>query len=414
MSHPWGDSQLPLVYGNNHRQVIGVADGHYYETEDVPVGLNMGSSYRGPHTKNKKALLANSSSLWIPPSEYKHNSTENQHTKGTWDFGSAESPVYSAFDGFMSNNEIFIAWKAMEDRAVFIEPYSGYAVWQLNAANRAVTECLLKLKNQKINAGEFMATAMQTANMLVDSVTTLARALLAAKRNQWGAIPGILGIRSSKAKRVSEGVSSRWLEYIYGWKPLMQDVYSSLELLKESMPKALLFRASRQVTSSTETNVGGVIIGGIQGSHRVVERSTSKSKCVIYAQMSAQWKHDLASYGLLNPASVAWELQPYSFVVDWLLPVGNVLSALDATLGLDFVGGYQMQHTRGGGGVFLESLHSYPYHLDVHEVPSFIAFKESYERRVLGGFPLPVLYYKSPFSTTHLANALALLSQLAK
>jgi hypothetical protein len=31
--------------------------------------------------------------------------------------------------------------------------------------------------------------------------------------------------------------------------------------------------------------------------------------------------------GLLDPASVAWELLPYSFVVDWFIPIGQYLAA---------------------------------------------------------------------------------------
>jgi hypothetical protein len=39
--------------------------------------------------------------------------------------------------------------------------------------------------------------------------------------------------------------------------------------------------------------------------------------------------------GLLNPALLYWELMPYSFVVDWFIPVGDVLASLTAGLGLE-------------------------------------------------------------------------------
>jgi hypothetical protein len=43
--------------------------------------------------------------------------------------------------------------------------------------------------------------------------------------------------------------------------------------------------------------------------------------------------------GLTNPLAIAWELVPFSFVLDWLVPVGTWLQSLDATLGVKFVGG---------------------------------------------------------------------------
>lgn len=39
-----------------------------------------------------------------------------------------------------------------------------------------------------------------------------------------------------------------------------------------------------------------------------------------------------AKVGLTNPLSVAWELIPFSFVVDWFLPIGKYLDALDVPL----------------------------------------------------------------------------------
>jgi hypothetical protein len=38
--------------------------------------------------------------------------------------------------------------------------------------------------------------------------------------------------------------------------------------------------------------------------------------------------------GLTNPALVAWELVPYSFVIDWFLPIGNWLTAIAPLVGI--------------------------------------------------------------------------------
>lgn len=45
---------------------------------------------------------------------------------------------------------------------------------------------------------------------------------------------------------------------------------------------------------------------------------------------------DVSELGLSNPLSTLYELTPYSFVLDWVVPVGDWLSVLDAGNFLDF------------------------------------------------------------------------------
>ena len=42
-----------------------------------------------------------------------------------------------------------------------------------------------------------------------------------------------------------------------------------------------------------------------------------------------------SSLGLANPALVAWELVPFSFVIDWVLPIGSWLTATGPLLGVN-------------------------------------------------------------------------------
>jgi len=47
----------------------------------------------------------------------------------------------------------------------------------------------------------------------------------------------------------------------------------------------------------------------------------------------------LEQFGLANPAALAWELIPFSFVADWFVGVGDYLNAQTALLGLTVVDG---------------------------------------------------------------------------
>ena len=45
----------------------------------------------------------------------------------------------------------------------------------------------------------------------------------------------------------------------------------------------------------------------------------------------------ISYYGLDNPTLAVWEAMPYSFVVDWFLPVGDYLSSLSAFNGIEVI-----------------------------------------------------------------------------
>lgn len=69
--------------------------------------------------------------------------------------------------------------------------------------------------------------------------------------------------------------------------------------------------------------------------------ATSKVRCKLYARIDPEWSgtRALNQLGLANPLALAWELTSLSFVVDWILPIGQVLNALTASAGLSFVNG---------------------------------------------------------------------------
>lgn len=50
----------------------------------------------------------------------------------------------------------------------------------------------------------------------------------------------------------------------------------------------------------------------------------------------------LNALGLANPLLTAWELTPFSFVVDWFMPISDILAYLSSNLGLKNV--YRVDH----------------------------------------------------------------------
>lgn len=134
------------------------------------------------------------------------------------------------------------------------------------------------------------------------------------------------------------------------------------------------------------------------------------------------------SLGLLDPLTLAWELIPFSFVVDWFLPVGTYLSQLTALNGLTLMNGFTSYTTDYSVNLSaLRTRDQYPndWFYDTTRqppagpFPAKVGFSGSSSRVVhrkqrgglnLGGATPALPKFKNPLSLTHFLNAMALLA----
>lgn len=297
-----------------------------------------------------------------------------------------------------------------------------------NAVNRVETQALNKLGSDKANIAESLATARSTADMLANAGSRLLRGARAARRRDFKGASEALGfdvLRSIRRAedvpeavrelwRLSRNAGDLWLEYNYGWKPLMMDIHGIYELMYEQIMKpALLVRGDSTVTevAREEQEVAHYSFPGeIALNRRKFER---EMRCVLVGKVSDRLTRSLARMGLDNPAQLAWELVPLSFVIDWAFPIGDILSALSAPNGLDFVSGSLTNVTKMTGSATVTGcMPAEPWKVRTVEKPGLATYVDvSMERQVYNDWPRPTLYEKSPFSTSHVLSALALFRQ---
>jgi len=278
------------------------------------------------------------------------------------------------------------------------------------------------IKDQKVNLAQCFAERKQTADLiastarrLASSYTQLRHGNLPGALNSLGAgAPSLRLLRSwkqSAGKPPKERAASTWLEIQYGWKPLLADIYGSCELLAQVNNERPIFRKvsySKKISDSiTQTSFTGIdndvlITRNLTG--------TLKAKQSVTFSVTNQAAKDISGTGISNPLELAWELLPYSFVVDWFLPVGSYLSAFDATAGLDVhsrtLSWKQESRTDTHGSGLGKGA-------NVRYTGLGSSQKEFIEvgRQPLSGWP-PNLFpqFKNPLSMVHVANALALLT----
>lgn len=112
-----------------------------------------------------------------------------------------------------------------------------------------------------------------------------------------------------------------WLEFKYGWEPLVSDVYNTAELLTHNVQSNLSISERTRFNMPTEKSVGSPVPG--LDAHA---KGRGFSSCTIKLNLRTEIDPTHVSrFTSLNPVSIAWELMPYSFVVDWFLDVGSYL-----------------------------------------------------------------------------------------
>lgn len=262
---------------------------------------------------------------------------------------------------------------------------------------RAETEALLKLKDQKVNYGLALLESKKTISHLALTTSQVLRAYRYGKRGKWKKAAETLKVRHS-FKGATRDASSRWLELQYAWKPLLNDIYGTYEDLRRKWRKPYIpLSVVRNVKQSDNTLSAGN--PSFEGS------GTYTCQVKLWYYIKDEDLSTAVTMGLINPAILAWELVPFSFVVDWFAPIGNTLDALDAGVGLNFLSGTIVKRITGTGAVVWKGGIS-------GEIRQSFEYR-SIERGTYGSFPIPKFYLKNPFSSSHTITALALFRNLA-
>lgn len=185
-------------------------------------------------------------------------------------------------------------------------------------------------------------------------------------------------------KKLSKRAANVWLEYQYGWKPLVGSIYT---IIDEGFPPLPERYTRKTKHANFDRRAGNMVTYGY-----------ARATVSFLAQLTSPVGASATKLGLINPASVAWEVVPFSFVVDWFYPVSTWLSSLDAFHGFRIID-KSMTLTQ----VLVQSNDDGLSRRDKisRAVERQLQFNLSYRP-----------YLKSPLSTVHALNAFALIRSL--
>lgn len=205
--------------------------------------------------------------------------------------------------------------------------------------------------------------------------------------------------------------SRRWLEYQYGWRPLVQSVYGTTEaIMHRRLYNYMRVQGKSRDNFRSEKSFSNTFFPG--SLEKVYRDSKSRVMAVAEFEIANTVRQRLAGYTSLNPVSIAWELMPYSFVVDWVYDIGGYLRNLESALlyAQGFKKGYvvygyrDIQDAFGSGFATVSGVK--------HALNSNAKYYQSYKRRSpMGVYPLPrIPRFNSNFGWQRLISAASLLS----
>lgn len=248
------------------------------------------------------------------------------------------------------------------------------------------------------NLGEYRQTA-QLFRDLAQTVASRGRNLL--KRH-----PAIG--RARRMVDIPSTAANAHLQFQYGIKPLANDLGTAVAELTTRVKTLPLFIEGVVARKETKRIVA------YQSPNSTIFGTKAKVEYELQTKFRTQWRaylnqnmltNTLAQHGMLNPVSLAWELMPYSFVLDWWVNVGDVLQSLDNLILIDSLMVMDSRSDRSsqfvipsGSGIFQTGSAFYSKRVDKRQSPLPISRVASFK-------------YKPSTSWGHILNGMALLQQ---
>lgn len=128
-------------------------------------------------------------------------------------------------------------------------------------------------------------------------------------------------------KQTVTELSSKWLEYRYGWLPLMGSIYDAADnLYRQIIVNDIVISTRSGFRTTRDLNY----FSSTTGQHKVWYEHldvSQRMQLVLMFRPPSMPTQVASNWTSLNPLLIAWELVPLSFVADWFVNVGSQLAA---------------------------------------------------------------------------------------
>lgn len=301
-----------------------------------------------------------------------------------------------------------------------------------NGYDSVIIAALNKAADVKWDALTTLAESRETASTLVTLARTGLELVRAAKRLDFQRLRKACKNASKrrdlparfrkKAKRAAQNkggtissASEAWMTYRYGISPTLMDIQAARALLDKGVttPITRTVRAGRSYDKNRKVSAR---LSGYRTRDYDVQRKVVERCNLTLSVKSPEWATG-STFGVTSPMSTVWEIIPFSFVIDWFLPIGDWIRAMSVVPNVNFVHGSVSITNKANIGIVEKNMvqDDEDYYLAScsHRVTS-------YSRTKLTRIPpvMPFVLKKGPFEgligAKRATDVLAFLSLVAK
>lgn len=243
--------------------------------------------------------------------------------------------VWELYRTYDSSFENFINWGIISSDFT-----STVVIEALNQAIARLYQNLHKARHQ-LQGGVILGEIHKTARLLTGVTKRLKQTVVQT-------VTGMNSVRSkvkaSPAKVRRQALSNAYLEYTFGWQPLLHDVRD----LAVTLARIIEFRDRTRIRAQAESEkVISLGTSEIQFSYlkcnmvslekcraEVIFRGFLQGKPLASGIAPLERIISLSGFDLASFIPTMWELVPYSFIVDYFTNIGDVLYAISADTSL--------------------------------------------------------------------------------
>lgn len=222
-------------------------------------------------------------------------------------------------------------WKILTGDLVFLSP-SNFSSWLILDYAAARDRSLVDLYSNmaaveaSFKGMVFTGELRESLRMIKSPARSLRRGIGDYLDSLKKRIP-----RRAPRRRKREILADTWLEYAYGWSPLVNDIDSAIAAFYRSQWVRPVFEMVRGLGYETRTSAGADNVSGL--GVQFVQKTTRseilsvKSYGMYHSQGRGASNSHHSGWTPSEFIPTLWELIPYSFLVDYFTNIGDIISS---------------------------------------------------------------------------------------
>ncbi len=208
--------------------------------------------------------------------------------------------------------------------------------------------------------------------------------------------------KKDRLKRSSKAFANNFLEFHFGWSALVNDIFTAVKVLQSGPPPSLV-RSSYTEDNKLRQYYTVNPYSHWQGTH--VFKTKVSAGCKIYVSNPNLWLAN--QLGIVNPATVMYDLVPFSFIANWFGTIEEFLSQWTEFWGLSVTESWYTESVR--------SSNVWQNGINPSSLTTTGGNSRFHVRRIAGSLPSVSLIVRKPWQlspTRGLVAASLLLQQL--